>query len=155
MNSINILTGTQFECKLYQDTDFSLLYKLLSDVSPMYPKFEAWLNFTFRRNLASGQRKIILAHDENKVIGVALLKQDDVESKICTFYVSPEYRNRGIGKELIDLAMETLDSADTFITVGSERKDELTPLLNSRGFEIVSEHPGLYRKNSTEYVFSI
>jgi len=155
MNSINVLTSTQLKCELYQNTNFPLLNKFLSDVSPMYPNFNTWLNFTFRRNLASGQRKIVLAHDGNHVIGAALLKQDNVESKICTFYVSPEHRSRGTGKELIDLAMETLDSADTFITVGSERKEELTPLLNSRGFEVVSEHPGLYRENSTEYVFSI
>lgn len=151
----NTLTKTRFEFEVLQDVNFSRLRSFLGEVAPLYPNFDAWFNFKFCRNLASGQRKVAIAHDGNQILGAALLKKDAHESKICTFYISPEYRGLSIGDELMDLALVTLNDSDTIITVCSERKDELTPLLSSHGFEVISSHDGLYRDLSTEYVFNL
>lgn len=155
MIKTNMLTNTRFEFEVLQDVDFQSIRGFLGDVAPLYPNFDAWFYFKFCRNLASGQRKMAIAHDGSQMLGVALLKQDLYESKICTFYVSPEFRGLGVGCELMDLALNTLDDSNAFITVSDERKEELTPLLSSRGFRITSSQEGLYRDLCTEHFFRL
>lgn len=144
-----------FSVEVIDDVDFNSLSDFLSGVSYLYPNFNAWLNFTFRRNLPSGQRKIILAHDQMKIIGVSLLKNTVDEKKICTFYVSPEFRGLGVGRKLLDMSLALLNSNDSFITVSSERKNEIEHTLKSRGFKVSESITGLYRDESTEFTYTL
>lgn len=155
MKQINILTNYQINFEITQEVNFKKLRLFLSDVADSYPNFYGWLNFKFLRNLASGQRKIALAHNGNNILGVALLKSDNFESKICTFYVDPAFRGMNIGGKLMDLSISTLDNPDTFITVCDERKSELTPLLSSRGFTLEKSVDGLYYSHSSEHFYKL
>ncbi|MCP8686083.1 GNAT family N-acetyltransferase [Marinobacterium sedimentorum] len=155
MTTTNILTKTSFSLEVTQDIGFPALRALLQDVAPLYPCFDAWLNFTFRRNMRMGERSVVIAHDGNQLMGAALLKLRREESKICTFFVKPAYRDMNIGTELMDAALATLDRNDTFITVSDDRKCELTPLLMSKGFSVSHSIDGLYRPSSTEYFFTL
>lgn len=151
----NALRENVVEYRLLQNFDFIELNRLLNPVAPMYPNFDAWLNFKFRRNLALGQRQIALANYGCQLAGVALLKNDGIERKICTFYIAPNFRNMGVGSKLMDLAIETLNSSSSFITVSDERKNELAPLLSSRGFKCINSVHGLYRSGSFEHFYSL
>lgn len=155
MKTANVLVKPCFEVCSYNNIKFSLLNKLLLDVAPLYPNFDSWINFTFRRNLSSGERHILIAHNGVQVIGTALLKKTHQESKICTFYIAPQYRGRNVGHELMDLALSTLDCHNTFITVSEERNEELLPLLSAKGFSISQSIAGFYRKESTEYFYKL
>lgn len=138
-----------------QNADFKSLKHFLLPISPMYPGFDVWLNFTFRRNLASGKRQIVTAYYGSELAGVALLKSDLTERKICTFYISESFRGLGIGPKLLDIAINTLNGSDSFITVSEERNGELSPLLYSKGFRLIDTVPKLYRPDSTEYFYSL
>jgi GNAT superfamily N-acetyltransferase len=155
MKQTNILTKYQVNYEITRDVNFAKLRTFLMDVSVLYPNFDAWLNFTFLRNLASGQRKIALAHNGNEIIGAALLKSDTFESKICTFYVDPAFRGMSIGSKLMDLSISTLDNPNTFITVCDQRKSELAPLLSSRGFTLERSIDGLYHSHSSEHFYKL
>jgi ribosomal protein S18 acetylase RimI-like enzyme len=155
MTSANVLERKRFYFSLLQNIDFCRLRNFLGDASLLYPNFDVWLHFKFLHGLPTGERKIAVAHDGAQIIGVALLKQNLSESKICTFYIMPKYRNLGVGKELMDFSLRTLDNPNTFITVADERKDELFPLLTSRGFKAAASCKDLYRELSTEYIFSL
>ena len=155
MTNTNILTKNRFSVEVTDKIRFPALKVLLGDVAPLYPNFDTWLNFTFRRSQQSGERKVVIAHDGSQLIGAALLKLNGDESKICTFFISPTYRDMSLGSELMDVALATLDRNDTFITVSSERKDELTPLLKSKGFTVSQSVDNLYRPGSTEYFFTL
>lgn len=155
MTTISILTKTSLSYTVLENADFKTLKTALSPISSLYPKFEGWLDFTFRGGLRSGQRKVILAHYGNEIAGIVLLKNNAFEKKICTFYILENFRGIGVGGELMNLALETLDSYDTFISVASERKAELDPLLDSYGFRLKSSVVGLYRAESTEFFYSL
>lgn len=155
MKQTNILTKYQVNYEIAQEVNFAKLRTFLKDVSRLYPNFDAWLNFTFLRNLASGQRKIALAHNGNEIMGAALLKSDIFESKICTFYVDPAFRGMNIGSKLMDLSISTLDNPNTFITVCDQRKSELAPLLSSRGFTLERSVNGLYHSHSSEHFYKL
>lgn len=155
MTTTHALSKAYVQYVVQQDADFKSLKHLLQPVSPMYPNFDAWLNFTFRRSLTSGKRKIVTAYYGSELAGIALLKSDLSERKICTFYISESFRELGIGQKLLDVAIDTLDSSDSFITVSEERDSGLSPLLRSKGFKLVSSVPKLYRPDSTEHFYSL
>jgi ribosomal protein S18 acetylase RimI-like enzyme len=154
-NQFNVLVKPSVTFEVSSKIEFTALYRFLADVEPLYPNFKSWFNFTFRRNIGSGERQVVLAHDGVQIIGVALLKKNSIENKICTFYVSPEYRGLSIGNDLMDLALSTLDSNDTRITVSTERNSELSPLLFSKGFNVYQSLEGFYRQDSTEYFYKL
>ncbi|SFM58710.1 GNAT family N-acetyltransferase [Nitrosomonas communis] len=155
MKKANILTNQRVDYEIVKEINFSELRVFLRDVADLYPNFYIWLNFTFFRNLASEERKIALAHNGNDILGVALLKSDAFESKICTFYVDPAFRGMNIGGKLMDLSISALDDPDTFITVCDERKSELIPLLSSRGFTLERSVDGLYYPHSSEHFYKL
>lgn len=155
MTATNILIKPSFSLEVTRKVSFPALKRLLADVSPLYPNFDGWLNFTFRREMLSGERSVALAHNGSELLGAALLKDSREEGKICTFFVSPSYRDMKVGSELLDLALAELDRNDAFITVADEREGELTPLLTSRGFSVTHSAKDLYRSGSTEYFFSL
>jgi ribosomal protein S18 acetylase RimI-like enzyme len=154
MNSrLNILTKPGMTFEVVSKMNFSALYLFLAEVAPLYPHFDAWFNFTFRRNVASGERQIALAHHGAHIIGAALLKKTPAEHKICTFYINSDYRNMNVGHDLMDLALATLNSDDAVITVSAERNAELSPLLTAKGFSIYQSMAGYYRQASTEHFY--
>jgi ribosomal protein S18 acetylase RimI-like enzyme len=155
MYSINVLVKEKIEYEASSKIDFISLRNILADVSPLYPNFDAWLNFTFRRNLNSDERQLVLAYNGNQIAGVALLKNTLDEKKISTLYTCPQFRGQNIGHNLIELALVELDSADTFITVSKERNAELYPLLKSKGFKLSQSIDNLYREDNTEHFYKL
>ncbi|KDC51625.1 GNAT family N-acetyltransferase [Pseudoalteromonas fuliginea] len=155
MNKVNVVIKPTIIIENCESVNFPKLRSFLSDVSTLYPNFDSWLNFKVRRNIDLGTRSILLAYNSEHILGAALLKTHEDEKKISTFYVAPEYRDMGIGSKLMDKAISQLDSDKTFITVSNERQSELSPLLQSKGFELVQSIPNLYRQGSHEYFYKI
>lgn len=155
MKASNVLIKPHFEVCICNDVKFSALNQLLSDVEPLYPNFDSWMNFTFRRNINSGERSVLIAHNGDQLLGALLLKMTYDEHKICTFYVHPQYRGLYLGSKLMDLALLTLDSDDVYITVSEERNRELSPLLLSKGFQLSNSINSLYRKGKIEYFYTL
>lgn len=155
MRMTNVVSKSSFSIEVLNQIYFPLLADFLSDVSILYPEFDSWLNFKVRRNINTNERKILIAHDGDKIVGVALLKNTQLEQKISTFYVSPTYRGLGIGTKLMSQSLELLDTNHTFITVSEERNSELSPLLKSTGFTLQQTVPDMYRKGYCELFYSI
>ena len=145
MNKVNVLVKQRINFEIFNSVDLSLLNISLKDIAPLYPNFDTWLNFTFRRNISSGERNIVLATDGTNILGLSLLKKTQEENKICTFYVPKQYRGMNIGNELMNKSLTILDSQDSFITVADERHSELKPLLSSNGFRLTKSISSLYR----------
>lgn len=137
------------------DLHFKKIAASLSDVGSYYPEFKSWLYFTFRAGIFVGERKILVAHSDGDIAGLALLKNSSSEKKICTFYVLPEYREDGIGRSLMHEAMQTLGHSDIGISVSEERNSELSPLLRSCGFSLTSVMPGHYRSEKSEFFYNL
>lgn len=151
----NILAKTFLKFEFLDRFDRELLIRDLSEISPLYPCFKGWLTFKFLGNLSKGQRKLLVAHNGDSVVGYSLLKQSAQESKICTFYIIDEYRELGVGQELMTQSLQTLDSSETFITVSDERLEELSPLLKAKGFTLSSSVVDMYRSGSSEHIWTL
>ena len=143
------------EIELISSIKPEYLLKEFESISSLYPHFEGWLRFRFLGNLATGSRKLLVARNGNDIFGYSLLKDDGKESKICTFYVPELHKGKGIGSALMKRSIETLDSADSFITVSDERQAELSPLLKAQGFKLDCSITDLYRKGSSEHLYRL
>ncbi|RWS52361.1 GNAT family N-acetyltransferase [Enterobacter cloacae] len=126
----------------------------LKQVEAHYPNFRSWLDFTFARQLTDGNRKALIVKEKNKIIGISLLKKTQMENKICTFYVAPQHRGKGIGKMLMNESLSYLKS-DVHITVCEERWPEMRPFLEKYCFKLDNELPNFYRDGCTEYFCSL
>ncbi|ENM3755787.1 GNAT family N-acetyltransferase [Vibrio cholerae] len=135
--------------------DFAAIRTLLEPVSNLYPNFDSWFDFRFRRNFKSGERIVITAVYDSKIIGVALLKKTDVEHKICTLFVTKEARGQGTGSILLDKAIDVIHGNNIGISVAEERHSALQGLLVKRGFVLVSAEPNYYRNNVTEFFYEL
>lgn len=155
INNLALDKEKNLEFALAQNLEAEFLLDKFQSISDLYPNFEGWLRFRFLGNIKSGSRKLLVAYKGNEIVGYSLLKQDSLESKICTFYIPEMYRGQGIGSALMEESLDTLKSKDTFITVSQERQDELAPLLVAKGFSVHSEVNEMYRHNSKEYIWNL
>ena len=152
---LNRVAKTEAFVDVLDSVPFAQLAYFLSEPSTLYPNFSIWYNFTFRRNFSVGQRKVVVAHNGTDLLAAALLKIDESEHKICTFYVHPDVRGLGLGAQVMNKALELFDKKSPLITVSDERIMELSPLLKANGFKLVDRIPDLYRTGSCEHFFKL
>lgn len=138
-----------------KDPDFKAIRSLLDPVSGLYPSFDAWFSFRFRRSFTSGYRIVIAAMSGSTIAGVALLKKTDSEHKICTLFVREEFRRQGAGSQLLLKAIENLQGKKIGISVAEERHQVLKGLLEKQGFSLKSEEKGYYRPDAVEYFYEL
>ncbi|WPM32541.1 GNAT family N-acetyltransferase [Hydrogenobacter sp. T-2] len=120
---------------------YLLGYKGLEEYSYTHPDdVQAYLNWLFRRDVAG----IWLAEEDSKVVGFVASdgnwfskREGKVVGAIHELVVLPEYRNRGIGRALVQKALEYfksrgLDMAELW--VGDENKQAID-FYKNLGFE--------------------
>lgn len=139
--------------------DFEALHFLRQDMeslSYLYPNIEQWYWKVFANGFLQDQRKIILAKESSgDLAGFCLLKNDSFEKKICTFYICPEYRESGLGRKLLPIAVSTLGEKNIIITVSDSVNPSLNPLLSHNGFEVEKVESGLYLPKNNEIIYNL
>ena len=82
-----------------------------------YPNYEEWFWDKQVRGLFDGNRDIIVAIKNNKVIGISNIKNTLEEKKICTLTVDKRYRMKTVGSKLVDISTLMLGTATPVITM--------------------------------------
>lgn len=142
---------SNFEKRMY----YSLISRFLSQLVLEYPGFFNWYNklFTAQNELVLG-REILIAEIDYQVAGVAILKNDGVEKKICTLRVGRKYRNQGIGHKLMESSFEWLGSEKPMVTVRKSKYKYFDSMFKYYGFDLAQEAKQYYSFLSTEFVFN-
>lgn len=135
---------------------FVKLKILLADLEFLYPYFTVWLEKVFTEMHISYNRKIFLCTNISifDIVGVAIIKDDPAEKKICTLQVCKDFQRRGIGSELLKLATRELNDPAPLITVSGLHMHLFGPFLKKRGFKVCDKVKSLYRIGSYEYFFN-
>lgn len=135
--------------QLYKD-----ILALTQPVKEIYPDYSEWFLNTFLPGLKKKERLCIVAQDETqKLIGCVLVKKTPVDKKICTFFVHPDFRRRGVGKQLMIHTLKTLGEFP-LISVSEKKMAELQPFLSKCGFHLSAAKKGIYHSDETEYYFN-
>jgi len=129
------------------------VFEKLCFLKKSYPNFKKWYYEKVVNDIKYGKREILIRQIDEDIAAIAILKKCD-EIKICSFLVLPQYRKRGIGKELMEKSMDILGTKKPMITVSSESMTSFRQLLNNFGFEQYEKLDNYYKKNSSEYVFN-
>jgi len=130
-------------------------YAVVRDLTDSYPGFESWFFGTAMPDLATGRGRMLLAEQDGQVVGLALGKRDDTETKLRCLRVVPRLRGRGIGAGLVDRMLEGLGCDRPLVTVPQDMLHEhAATFVNRYGFALTRVERGLYREGRLEYVFN-
>jgi GNAT superfamily N-acetyltransferase len=142
--------------KLLTPDEVASAYTLLGHVEHLYPGFRLWFARKVVPGCVEGSRAILTTVDEKskEISGIAILKRDLHEQKVCTLFVHPDHTGRGNGARLLAEGLMWLGNSRPIITVGEKRYGVFSRLLDRHGFELTSKVYGLYRSDEAEYVFN-
>ena len=114
----------QFATKIYMLTNF-----IVED----YPQYKEWYFTKHLPETIYGNRRNILfvrnPKDEQEIIAMACLKKEAEEQKLCTLYVSRQYRSLGIGTAMVEEAMQWLGTTKPFITFVDYKLEMFRPMI--------------------------
>lgn len=106
-------------------------------------------------DILTGTRDVIIITFNEEVVGVAIVKKEDDERKLCTVYVEPNYRNREITTKLLEEAFSFLGTTKPLISIGEEKLDMFQCIIKKYNWEKTQVLPkGNYNENSREIVFN-
>lgn len=132
--------------------------KLLDFLPVLYPGGSAWLS---RRmdDVAMGRATALVAEVLGEVVGVALgILKPRGRFKVSTLFVSPPHQGHGLGAELLDSMLwraRVAGANEVYITGAHSVRENLSPLLVSRGFVLTATEANRYGQGRHEDVYSL
>ena len=105
---------------------------LLTDYN--HKQYQDYLKWYYTKNIPrvlNGTGDIIFYLDGLTVAGLAILKKDLEESKICTLMINEEYRKKGYSKELLESAFDYLGTDKPLITIPANRIEEFKSIITT------------------------
>ena len=120
-----------------------------------YSGFQKWISELFLSDgLLKADREIIICECNFQLAGIAILKNNDIEKKICTLRVAKPFQKQGIGQHLMELSFEWLNEDKPLITIHNSKKHEFKKLFERYNFELEEKKWGYYHLFSTELVYN-
>lgn len=149
---INRYTSKFLICRVFKELEI-----ILSDLKFEYPFFSNWLNKVCKELASSDKRAIIICFDKDilNIKGLAILKKDENEKKICTLRVMDSYRRRGIGTTLLTNSKRILEDDKPLMTVSGQHMKEFALFLRKNGFVLKDKVKSIYKRGAYEYFFNI
>ena len=120
-----------------------------------YNNFNSWFVGLFDSDaLLSEDREIFICEYDFQLVGVIILKRNNIENKICTLRVAKPFQKQGIGRHLMELGFEWLNDDKPLITIHNSKKREFSKLFEHYNFQLEEKRWGYYRLFSTELVYN-
>lgn len=109
---------------------------LLTDYNKLqYPDYYKWYYQKNLPRILDGHGEAIFYLDGFQVVGLAMLKRDSLESKICTLLIDEEYRKKGFSSLILEDSFKFLGTDKPLITIPQSRLDEFSKIINAYGWD--------------------
>jgi [ribosomal protein S18]-alanine N-acetyltransferase len=109
---------------------------------------DPWCPAAFLEALAAGHH-YLAAREGDSVIGYVGLARAGDEAEIHTLAVDPIYQRRGIGRALLQAALEHAVGATVFLEVRTDNESAIE-LYRSEGFDVIGIRRGYYRTSGAD-----
>jgi len=119
-----------------------------------YPNYEDWFWEKQVRGLFNGDRDIIVAIKNNKVIGISNIKNTLEEKKICTLTVDKKYRMKTVGSRLVDISIAMLGTSSPIITMSVDKLSDFRGIIKRYNWEITGVKKELYKEDVYEVIIN-
>ncbi|OJF75867.1 MAG: hypothetical protein BKP49_10440 [Treponema sp. CETP13] len=136
------------------DYYFDSIYMTLTQLDGEYPHFKNWYYQKVKQDLLKGERNILFNFYDDYIAGVAILKNNLYEKKICTLRVDERFQKNGIGTSLMLNSFYYLNTQTPIITVNSIKERQFRPLFTRFGFEKAEEYQNYYSFGSKEISYN-
>lgn len=136
--------------------DILLSLAMLKHLNQLYPGFHGWFVNKAMPGIILGDDILICAKEHGQIIGVALGKKREDETKIRCIRVGPAYQKRGVGLRLIDDLLTALGEDKPHCTVAEEMMHDYSRAFIERyHFALTNVTKGVYRPGKLEYGFNV
>lgn len=120
-----------------------------------YPKYFEWYWTKEIPRVFNGTGEIIICTISNKIAGVACLKKDDTESKLCTFFVAEEYRGKGIATKMLKQSFRYLGTTKPLFTIADNKISMFKHIIKKYNWKLTQiMDKGYYNTTSRELVYN-
>lgn len=127
----------------------------IKSLNQYYPDIEYWYVNKVVPGLIVGNDKLLVAHDNGIIAGIALGKMGEDESKLRCVRVHPDHQNGGLGIRLIDGMLDLIGERQPGVTVSEEMLHLYSRAFVKRyNFELSDVTKGRYRRGKLEYGFN-
>jgi GNAT superfamily N-acetyltransferase len=135
--------------------DAFLAKTMLDSLESYYPDFGFWYVNKAMPGIVVGTDVLLVAREHEQIVGVALGKAREGETKLRCVRVAPSHQGKGTGLHLIDRMLHELDADRPHCTVSEEMVHMYSrAFINRYGFNLSRVDKGRYRRNKLEYVFN-
>lgn len=130
-------------------------YSVTDFICKDYPKhFERYWAKEIPR-VFNGTGEILVCTINNNVAGVAFLKKDTTERKICTFLVVEDYRGKHVSTKMLEHAFKYLGTPKPLITIADYKIPMFEHIIKKYNWELTQTmDEGYYTKSSRELVYN-
>ncbi|WP_258036186.1 GNAT family N-acetyltransferase [Pseudomonas putida] len=153
--SLKTLDQSTLSTRSYSEEELVRFIKTtLLGLSGYYPLFDNWLESKVIPGLLIGERKIVLEHHRGQFAGLAIVKDDGLEQKLCCLRVLPKYQGTGSGLKLFERSFEILQNQAPLLSIAEEQADTFRKIFNYYGFELAKKYHNYYRPLKDELSFN-
>jgi GNAT superfamily N-acetyltransferase len=137
-------------------TDVMMSLEMLKNLNDLYPGFHGWFVNKAMPGIILGDDILICAKEHDQIIGVALGKKRDDETKMRCIRVDPAYQKRGVGMRLIDGMLTALGDDKPHCTVAEEMMHDYSrAFIEHYRFTLTNVTKGEHRFGKLEYGFNV
>lgn len=130
-------------------------YSATDNICKDYPKYFEWYWTKEIPRVFNGTGEIVICIINNNVAGVACLKKDDIESKICTLFVVEEYRGKHVATKLLEQAFKYLGTTKPLITIADYKVSMFEHIIRKYNWKLTQTmSAGYYNSTSRELVYN-
>lgn len=131
------------------------IYELTIHLNGTYPGYKEWFYDKQIKECLTPNRNIIFVKNEDgKIIALSCLKKDDEEKKICTLFVSDEYRKQGLGSLLFEESMKFLETTKPLVTLTEDKLPMFEKNVTKYNWELTEIVDGIYNDGIREFCFN-
>ena len=131
------------------------IYELTIHLNGTYPGYKEWFYDKQIKGCLTPNRNIIfIKNEEEKIIALSCLKKDEEEKKICTLFVSDEYRKQGLGSLLFEESMKFLETTKPLVTFTEDKLPMFEKIVTKYNWELTEIVDGIYNDGIREFCFN-
>ena len=130
-------------------------YSITEHLCKDYPKYFEWYWSKEIPRVFYGTGEIVICTINSIIVGVTFLKKDDVERKICTFFVHEDYHGKHISSKMLEYAFKYLGTTKPLITIADYKLPMFEPIIKKYNWKLnQTMRKGYYNNNSQELVYN-
>ena len=146
----SLIDNHQLFCKFAQDA-----YSATDCLCQDYPKYFEWYWSKDIPRVFDGTGEIVVCTIDGNIAGVASLKKDSTERKICTFFVVKNYRGQHVATKMLEYIFDYLGTSKPLITITDYKVSSFKPILRKYDWKLTQiPSKGYYNSSSREFVYN-